>query len=157
MIGIFDCWRRLLPRTTLQKIAPQRLAAGDQAVMAVGWRELRQERERLVTRFAPAASNPNPVMVLVVSLFAAAAMPDNRITLTTGAAPQEDLLGENGPITFQLALIGGKWDKKNRSKWRLLSGGELAKLGARREPLLLRKVSLLKKNNKPSPLLLRAC
>lgn len=84
-------------------------------------------------------------------------MPDNRITLTTGAAPQEDLLGENGPITFQLALIGGKWDKKNRSKWRLLSGGELAKLGARREPLLLRKVSLLKKNNKPSPLLLRAC
>jgi len=82
--------------------------------MAVGWRELRQERERLVARLAPAASNPNPVMVLVVSLFAAAAVPDNRITLTTWAAPQ-DLLGENGPITFQLALLGGKWDKKNRS------------------------------------------
>jgi hypothetical protein len=60
--------------------------------MAIGWRELQQERERLAARPAPAASNPNPVMVLVVSLFAAAAMPDNRITLTTWAAPPEDLL-----------------------------------------------------------------
>jgi hypothetical protein len=83
--------------------------------MAEGWRELWQERERLVARLAPAASNLNPVMVLVVSLFAAAAMPDNRITLTTWAAPQGDLLRENGPVTFQLALLGGKWDKKNRS------------------------------------------
>jgi hypothetical protein len=52
---------------------------------------------------------------LVVSLFAAAAMADNRITLTTGAAPQDDLTGDYGPIPFKLALLGGKWDKKNRN------------------------------------------
>src|SRR5215471_4538323 len=55
-VGIFDHRRRLLPGTTLHKAASQRLAAGDQAVMAVGWRELRQEGEGLVARPAPAAS-----------------------------------------------------------------------------------------------------
>jgi hypothetical protein len=82
--------------------------------MAVGWRELRQERESLMARFAPAAANGNPVVVLVVSLFAAAAMPDNRIQLTDRAAPPQDLR-DHRPITFQLALLGGKWDKKNRN------------------------------------------
>jgi hypothetical protein len=42
-------------------------------------------------------------------------MADNRITLTTWAAPQNDLTGDYGPITFKLALLGGKWDKTNRS------------------------------------------
>jgi hypothetical protein len=97
-VGIFDHRRRLLPGTTLHKAASQRLAAGDQAVMAVGWRELRQESEGLVARPAPAASNRNPVVVLVVSLFAVAAMADNRITLTTWAEPQDDLTGDYGPI-----------------------------------------------------------
>jgi hypothetical protein len=114
-IGIFDHRRRLLPGTTLHKAASQRLAAGDQAVMAVGWRELGQEREGLVARPAPAASNRNPVVVLVVSLFATAAMADNRIKLTTWAAPQDGLTGDYGPITFKLGLLGGKWDKTNRS------------------------------------------
>ena len=85
--------------------------------MAIGWRELRQERESLMARFAPAAANGNPVVVLVVSLFAAAAMPDNRIQLTERAAPPappQDLR-DHRPITFQLALLGGKWDKKNRN------------------------------------------
>src|SRR5262249_20932969 len=98
---MFDRRRRLLPGTTLHKAASQRLAAGDQAVMAVGWRELRQEGEGLVARPAPAASNRDPVVVLVVSLFAAAAMADNRITLTTWAAPQDDLTGELRPNPFQ--------------------------------------------------------
>jgi hypothetical protein len=83
--------------------------------MAVGWRELGQEREGLVARPAPAASNRNPVVVLVVSLFATAAMADNRIKLTTWAAPQDGLTGDYGPITFKLGLLGGKWDKTNRS------------------------------------------
>jgi hypothetical protein len=66
-----------------------------------------------MARFAPAAANGNPVVVLVVSLFAAAAMPDDRIQPTERAAPQD--LRDHGPITFQLALLGGKWDKKNRN------------------------------------------
>ena len=114
-VGIFDYRRRLLPGTTLHKAASQRLAAGDQAVMAVGWRELRQERESLVARPAPAASNRNPVVILVVSLFATAAVADNGITLTTWAAPQDGLTGDFGPITFKLALLGGKGKKTNRS------------------------------------------
>ena len=151
-VGVFDHRRRLLPGTTLHKAASQRLAAGDQAVMAVGWRELRQEREGLVARPAPAASNRNPVVVLVVSLFATAAMADNRITLTTWAAPQNDLTGDYGPITFKLALLGGKWDKTNRSnEGSSLGAADLSNSEPKGASPPLENLHL-KKNNELSPL-----
>ena len=66
-------------RAALQEVALQRLAAGEEAVVAVGRRERRQEGERLSAQIAETASNANPVMVFVMSLFASATMTDDGI------------------------------------------------------------------------------
>jgi hypothetical protein len=108
------------PPTAFEEIAPPRLAAGEAAVGAVGGRELRQEGEGLTAKIAEASPNRNPIMVLAVSVFAAAAMADNRVPFTNGAPPQDDLATDYGPIAFQLLWLGGKWDKKNRGKGALL-------------------------------------
>jgi hypothetical protein len=76
-IGIFDHGCRRLPRTAFQEMTPQGLAAGDEAVMGVGKRELRQEGEGLVAGPAPAAASRNPIVIFVVSLFATIAMAYN--------------------------------------------------------------------------------
>ena len=73
-MGIFQRRRGRFPSIALDKIAPQRLTAGDQTVMAVRHREHRQEGNRLVTKIAEAAPDLDPVMVLVMSLFLAPAM-----------------------------------------------------------------------------------
>ena len=78
-IGVFDGGRRGFPGTAFQEAALQRLAAGDEAVMAVGRRKGRQEGERLAAPVAKAAANPDPIMVFIVRLFAAAAMTDDGI------------------------------------------------------------------------------
>ena len=78
-LGILDRGRRSFPTITFHKVAPQRLATGDQAVVAIGQREGRQKGERLPAHIAVAAANRNPVMVFVVSLFAPAAMTDDGI------------------------------------------------------------------------------
>jgi hypothetical protein len=79
-LGILDSGRRSFPATTFHKVAPKRLATGDQAVVAIGQREGRQKGECLPAEIAEAAPNRNPVMVFVVSLFAPAAMADDGIT-----------------------------------------------------------------------------
>jgi len=66
----------------LRKVLPQCLAARKQTEMRVGKREHRKEGEGRPATGAAAAMDPNPVMVLVVSLLAAAAMTDNRISFT---------------------------------------------------------------------------
>jgi hypothetical protein len=113
-IGVFDRWCRRLPRTAFQEIAPQRLAAGDEAVVAVWRRERWQERESLAAKIAQASPNRNPIVVFVVSLFATAAMPDNRVLFTKRAAPQDSVARDSGWIAFQPLFLRGRWDKKNR-------------------------------------------
>ena len=78
-IGIFDRGCRSFPATALQEVALQRLAAGDQAVMAVGRRKRRQEGERLAAAVAKTAANPDPIVVFIMSLFAPAPMTDDGI------------------------------------------------------------------------------
>jgi hypothetical protein len=78
-IGVFDGGRRGFPGTAFHEAAPKRLAAGNEAVMAVGRRKGWQEGERLAAPVAKAAANPDPIMVSIVRLFAAASMTDDGI------------------------------------------------------------------------------
>ena len=82
--------------------------------MGVWQREHRQEGKGLSTSVTAAASDPNPIVMFIVSLLAAATMPDYRLAFTNRALPQDDLGASGGPIGSQVALAGGKWDKKNR-------------------------------------------
>ena len=88
-IGVFYGGRRGFPAAAFQEAALQRLAAGDEAVMAVGRRKGRQEGERLAAPVAKAAANPDPIMVLIVRLFAAAAMTDDGILSANRAMAQD--------------------------------------------------------------------
>ena len=76
--------------------------------MAVGRRKRRQEGEGLAAAVAEAAANPNPIVVFIMSLFAPAAMTDDRILHTNRAAAQNDFRARLGPIGFEVVLRGGK-------------------------------------------------
>ena len=76
--------------------------------MAVGRRERRQEGERLAAQVAEAAANPDPIMVFIMSLFAAATVTDDGILLTNRAPAQDDFRARLGPIGFEVALRSGK-------------------------------------------------
>ena len=105
---IFHRRRGRFPATALDKIAPQRLTAGDQAVMAVGKRKHGQERNRYLARSAKTAPNRDPVMVFVMSLLLSAAVTNDRI-LRANRAPANDYRRASfRPIGIQLALRRGK-------------------------------------------------
>ena len=106
-IGILHRRRRRFPGTALDKVAPQRRTASDQAVMSVRKREHRQEGNRLAANTAPPPPNSDPVGVFVMSLFLAAAMTDDRIA-PANRALAEDHGGGRRPIRFELALRRGK-------------------------------------------------
>jgi len=108
MIRIFDRRRCRFPATPLDKIAVQRLTACDQAVMAVGWREGRQESECLAATVTDAAANPDPIMMFIMGLFAPAPVTDDGILLANRAAAQNDIRARLRPIGFAVVLCGGK-------------------------------------------------
>jgi len=97
-----------LPRIAFREAAVQRLAAGNEAVMAVGRREGRQKCERLMARLATPPPNRNPIVVLIMRLFAAAAMPDDGVLGTIGQRRRIDFRTGLGPIFFEVVLRGGK-------------------------------------------------
>jgi hypothetical protein len=107
-MGIFHRRGRRFPGTALDQVAPQRRTAGDQAVVTVGKREGRQKGNGLPARSADAAPNVNPVMVFVMSLFAATTMTDDRIPRANRAAANDPFRASLRPIRFQLALRRGK-------------------------------------------------
>jgi hypothetical protein len=113
-MGIFYRWRGHFPGTALDKVAPQRLAASDEAVMSVRKGEHGQEGNRLATNIAEPTPNPNPVVVFVMSLFLAAAMTYDRIATTNGAPARDAFCAGLRPIGFRLALRRAKCDKDNR-------------------------------------------
>jgi hypothetical protein len=82
--------------------------------MAVGRRKGRQEGERLPAQIADASADPDPIMMLVMGLFTAAAMTDDRVLGTNRAAAQDAPRTGLGPIGFEVVLCGRKWDKQNR-------------------------------------------
>jgi hypothetical protein len=68
----------------VQKVSLQRLTACDQTVVGVGQGENRKERESCFASRAEAATNPNPVVTFVMSLFAPSTMANDRIAQTLG-------------------------------------------------------------------------
>jgi len=63
---------------------------------------------------AATPTDPDPVVVFIVGLLAAASMADDGIAFTSGASPQDDLGATRGPLRFELVGRDGKWDKQNR-------------------------------------------
>lgn len=146
-IGIFERGRRLLPRAVFQQALPERLTASQQAVMRVRERKQRKEGEGLPATVAEAAPDPNPVVMGIVCLLAAASVADDRIAFANRASSQNDLLAIAGPIGFELVRRGGKWDKKNRASLGLCPGVDRPRSQPEAEPLLLKRKSQLEKNN----------
>jgi len=103
--------------------------------MAVGRRKGRQEGKRLAAPVAKAAANPDPIMVLIVRLFAAPAMTDDGILRADRAMAQDDLHAGLGPIGFEVELRRREWDKQNRSDEGPARPGHLARITGRREAL----------------------
>jgi hypothetical protein len=118
-VCVFERRDGLFPGVVLHRAPPQCLATSQQAVMGVRERKPRQESERLPAIGAAATADINPVVMLVVSLLAAASMTDDRIVLTNRALPQNNPGAAGGPIRFQLVRRDGKWDKENRTSWEL--------------------------------------
>ena len=138
-IRIFERRRRLFPGAVLHKAPPQRLTASQQAVVGVRERKQRQEGEGLPATGAATAPDPNPVVMFIVRLLAAASVADDRIAFTNRASPQNDLGAARGPIGFELVRRGGKWDKENRSSSGLCPGVDPPRSEPEAEPLLLKR------------------
>lgn len=96
--------------------------------MAVRGRERRQEGECLPAQVTNAAPDPDPIMMLVMRLFAAAAMADDGLLQTDRASAQDDFRTCLGPIGFEVVMRGRKWDKENRDDGGLCAGSDLAKI-----------------------------
>ena len=79
---------------------PERLTASQQAVLRVRERKQREEGEGLPAIGAATPTNPNPVVVLIVRLLAAASVADNGIAFTNWTSPQNDLVAVSGPVGF---------------------------------------------------------
>ena len=103
-IRILDYRRRGFPAAAIYKIAAQSVAACNQAVMAVRRRQWRQEGKRLSAPTADTAANPDPVMVLIMSLFASATVTDDGILLADRASAQDDFRARLGPVGSEVAL-----------------------------------------------------
>jgi hypothetical protein len=131
----------------LHEASLQRLTASQQTVVGVREREQGKEGEGLPATVAEAAPDPNPVVMFIVRLLAAASVTDDRIAFANRASPQNNLLAVTGPIGFELVRRGGKWDKKNRGSSGLCPGVDLPRSEPEAEPLLLKRKSQLEKNN----------
>jgi hypothetical protein len=77
-------------------------------------RKRREESKGLTATGAVAAPDANPVVMLIVRLLAAVPMADDRIALTNGTLPQNNVGALFGPVGFELVRRRRKWDKDNR-------------------------------------------
>ena len=85
-IGVLELRQSFFPRTLLRKASLQCLAPRHQTVMRVRKREQRKESKGRPAIGAAAAMDPNPVVVLVMCLLAAATVTNDRIPLTNWAS-----------------------------------------------------------------------
>ncbi len=76
--------------------------------MAIGRRKRRQEGECFTAAVAKTAANPDPIVVLIMSLFAPAPVTDDGILYANRAVAQNDFRARLGPIGFEVVLGGGK-------------------------------------------------
>jgi hypothetical protein len=103
----------------LHEAPPQCLTARQQTVVRVRGRKQRQEGEGSLATEAAAATNVNPIVMLIMRLLAAASVADDRINFTCRTSSQNNLGAARSPIRFELVQRGGKWDKQNRSSLEL--------------------------------------
>ena len=96
------------------------------------------EATNLRSTLAEATPDPNPVVMLIVCLLAAAAVADDRVACTNGASPQNDRNAAFGPIGFELVRRGAKWDKENRGSRGLCPGVDPPRSESEAVPLLLK-------------------
>ena len=144
------------PAITIDKVAPHRRTASDEAVVSVRKREHGQEGNCLTANTAEPPPNSDPVVVLVMSLFAPTAMTYDRIARTNGAPAIDSFCGRLRPIDLRLALSRGKCDKDNRGNGGS-ARGDLGEIATRAEPSSPSKNLRLEKNieSPPSPLIRR--
>jgi hypothetical protein len=107
--------------------------------VGVRQRERGKQGEGLPATRAKAASDPNPVVMLIVCLLAPATVTDDGITFANRASPQHDVLGVASPVSFELVRRGRKWDKENRSSWGLPPGVDPPRSEPEAGPLLLKR------------------
>ena len=115
-IRVFDGRCGVFPATAFQEVPLERLAASNEAVMAVRRRKRRQEGECLTAAVAKTAANSDPIVVLIMSLFAPAPMTDDGILHANRAAARNDSRARIGPIRFEVVLRGRKLDKQYRDR-----------------------------------------
>ena len=85
-IRVHDLRQCILPRAALSNATLQSLAACQQTVVRVRKRKQRKKSEGLPAACAAAATDPNPIVMLVVGLLAATSVTDNRILFTNRAS-----------------------------------------------------------------------
>ena len=88
----------------------------------------RQKGEGVPATPAVTATDWDPVVMRIVRLLAASSVTGDRIALTHGTSPQDDVGALFGPIRIELVRWGRKWDKKNRSSSGLCPGVDLPKI-----------------------------
>jgi hypothetical protein len=138
-IGVLQRRCCLFPRGVLHKVSPERLSASQQAVLSVGQREQRKQGKGLPATMAKSASNPNPVVMFIVRLLAAATVTDDGIAFANRTSAQHDPFGIASPIGFELVRRSRKWDKKNRRSSGLCPGVDPPRSEPEAGPLLLKR------------------
>jgi hypothetical protein len=124
-VRVFERRRGLFPGTMLHKALPQSLTARQQTVVGVRERKQWKEGEGFPATGAATSPDPNPVVVCIVGLLAAASMANDQIASTNRASPQDDFGATRGPLRFELVRRHRRWDKRNRSLLELCPGIDL--------------------------------
>jgi hypothetical protein len=118
--------------------------------MGIGQGENGKESEGCFALRAEAAASLNPVVTLVMSLFAPSAMADDRIAQTLRTPPNDLFCTGHRPVKGWVAMIDRKWDKENRVAWALPLSGTLLGTALRREPSSSFNVSTEERQNNPT-------
>jgi len=87
--------------------------------MGIGQGENGKESEGYFAPLAEAAASLDPVVTLVMSLFAPTAMADDRIALTLRTEANDRFGTSRRPVKGWVAIVPRKWDKQNRIARRL--------------------------------------
>jgi len=107
----------------------QRLTTRDQTVMGIGQGESGKETESMFAETAEPAVVLDPVVTVVMRLFAPPAMADDRIAPTEGTPANDRFSTGRRPVEAWLAMLWRKWDKGNRTALEgSFSGRNLARI-----------------------------
>ena len=109
--------------------------------MRVREREHWKEGEGQTATNAPPTMNPNPVVMLVVSLLAAPPVTNDRIVFTKRASAYDELVAVFRPVGCKLVRRDGNWDKVNRTSQGSASGFDPPRSLSEAGPRLLKKKS----------------